>query len=68
MCPLFICDLEGCIYDVEDTYILILNPSFNIFTIKRLLATHKDQIRLLKSIPCINQINKYLGFSIYHSP
>jgi hypothetical protein len=49
MHPLFICDLEGCIYDVEDTYILILKPSFNISTIKRLLVAHKDQIRLLKN-------------------
>jgi hypothetical protein len=37
MYPLFVCDLEGCIYDVEHKDILILKPSFNIFIVKRLL-------------------------------
>jgi hypothetical protein len=43
MYPLFVCDLEGCIYDVEHKDILILNPSFNLFIVKIFVA-HKDQI------------------------
>jgi hypothetical protein len=51
MYPLLACDLEGCINDVEYTYILILKPFFNIFIVKKLLVAHKDQIWLSRTIP-----------------
>jgi hypothetical protein len=44
MYPLLACDLEGCINDVEHTYIMILNLSFNIFIVKKLFVAHKEQI------------------------
>jgi hypothetical protein len=46
---LFVCDFNGCIYDVEHKDILILKTSFNLSTIKRLIAAHKDQIGIFKN-------------------
>jgi hypothetical protein len=62
MYPLFVCDLEGCIYDVEHKYILILKPPFNLSIFKRLLVAHKDHIWLSRTTPYTNQSNKDLGF------
>jgi hypothetical protein len=40
MYPLLVCDLEGCIFYAENTYILILNPSFNLFIVKKQFVSH----------------------------
>jgi hypothetical protein len=37
MYPLFLCDLEGGIYDAKHTYILILKPSFNLLLLRSYL-------------------------------
>jgi hypothetical protein len=43
MYPLLVCDLEGCINDVEYTFILILKLFFNLFIVKKQFVAHKDQ-------------------------
>lgn len=62
MYPLIVCDLEGCIYDVEHKDVLILKPPFNLSIFKRLLVAHKNQIWASWTTLYTNQSNKDLGF------
>jgi hypothetical protein len=64
MYPLFVCDLEGCIYDVEYTYILILNTFFNLLLLRNYLLHKKIKFGYQEPFHVQIKKTKILGFIV----